>query len=223
MKERPILMSAPMVRACLEGSKTQTRRILKPQPTVGEKGLTTWGNIQLSAHSFEHYAPSVMKDFSPYGKAGDRLWVRETHYRYGHWEPVPGVKTKGGRMKWKFVADTSEVLYDPPAEYRKGRHHKDPATKAWHMRLGRFMPRALHRIVLEITGVRVERLQDCSDDDAFAEGVLPSWTGPRSGYSVAHPAPSGAAYADLWDEINGPGSWESNPWVWVVEFKRVKP
>jgi hypothetical protein len=190
VKERGILFQRPMVCAILAGTKTQTRRMLKPQPVVpegasvrlydeGAKHMTSQRCWQVE-HPGEYDGHNAIGCRDDDGRqlnigrmpfsTGDRLWVREEHYRFGHWEPVPGVRTKAGRMKWRFVADGTEVLYDPPAQFRKGRHHKDSATPAWHKRLGRFMPRSASRILLEITGVRVERLQDISEADASAEG-----------------------------------------------------
>lgn len=173
IRERPILFSGAMVRAILEGRKTQTRRVVKAIGPDTRYVMTT-GEIGLPAGVWREdgwLLPDIGPKFKcPYGVPGDRLWVREEHYRFGHWEPVQGVRTKGGRQKWKFVADTTEVLFDAPPSFRRGRHHKDPEIKAWHKRLGRFMPKSLARTWLEITGVRVERLQDISEADALAEG-----------------------------------------------------
>lgn len=145
-------------------------------------------------------------------RRGSLLWVRETHYRYGHWEPVPGARTKTGRMKWRFVADSDAVLFDPPAEpIRLGRHHRDPATPAWHKRLGRFMPRSFARLGLEVVSVRAERLQEITTEDVYAEGV---------GHGRVSPL---LEFEELWDAINGKrASWESNPWVWRIEFAKLE-
>lgn len=225
MKARPILFSGPMVRALLDGRKTQTRREVdeKWRPIVKAclevNGKWVW-------HTLDYDLTT------PYGTLGDLLWVREEHYRFGHWEPVAGVKTKGGRQKWQFVADTDEVLYLAPEEFRKGRHHHDPYTRAWHKRLGRFMPKAYSRIALEITAVRVERLHDISEEDAIAEGIerierignfSPDCI-PCAGwqcYTVAMSAYYNPihSYQSLWESLNGRASWGSDPWVWVIEFK----
>jgi hypothetical protein len=220
-KERPILFSGPMVRAILQGRKTQTRRIVKGDPA------TVISNIRTRDEKV--IIPEWWFSYCPYGQPGDRLWVRETFYQFGHWESVPGVKTKTGRMKWRFVAHNDFVLYDAPDEFRKGRHHKDPATPAWHKRLGRFMPRWASRITLEITGVRAERLNDISNEDCVAEGITAIGKGvrmPDGRYAQAGRYETKAStvrqlYSELWESINGPGSWGVNPWVWVVEFKRV--
>lgn len=215
MKERPISFSAPMVRAILPGTKTQTRRVAKScqnakwqagQCGILDPGPTRWniGGIAVAC---------------PYGKPGDRLWVREAHYRFGHWEPIKDQRTKTGRQKWKFVADTTDVRYNEnaPESFRKGMHATDPETPAWHKRLARFMPRQYSRITLEITKIRVERLNDISEADAMAEGV--DWK-PYAGLASRT---AKKLYAELWESLNGLGSWSENHWVWVIEFKRIIP
>ena len=250
-KERGMLFSAPMVRAILEGRKTQTRRLLKPQPILSERNPPKFkdakpGDLFIAPDVFPSTGAStaggrsdtwvfalcesigtyrclgkknLCDEFCPHGQVSDRLWVRETYYQRGYWQATPGLKTKAGRQKWAFRAASSKILFDPPSAFRKGRHHKDPETVAWHKRLGRFMPRQLSRITLEITEVRVERLRDISGPDAMAEG----W--PR--YEELYPnvdADSKARgwYMRLWESINGRGSWDENPWVWKIEFRRIK-
>jgi hypothetical protein len=204
--DRPILFSAPMVRALLAGTKTQTRRIVKPQPSLSSTeaflGLDgIWRFSHPTARGpVSHEADDVR---CPYGQPGDRLWVRETHYIIGEVGEV-------------FYRATNDSSLSPPLQ--------------WH---GRWkpsihMPRAASRITLEVTGVRVERLQDISEEDAQAEGLIPlsdgsdrTWTvdgTARSEYETAR-----EAYRHLWEDINGFGSWDSNPWVWAVEFKRLQP
>lgn len=233
MKERPILFSGPMVRAILDGTKTQTRRAFNTRWIEFFSLAERAGEVSdfLSTGVLQRYDPAYILPHCPYGGPEEKLWVREEHYKFGHWEPEPGVKTKGGRMKWRFVPDSEDVSFEAPETFRKGRHHKDPATPAWHKRLARFMPRRYSRITLEIFSVRVERLQDISESDAQAEGCLPeSWGGekPMTCYQQwganEGPMPSlysyKNAYRRLWESINGRGSWDANPWVWVVEFKR---
>jgi len=188
MTERPILFSAPMVRAILAGTKTQTRRVVKPahkawmdQPVTHQLG--EWDKRPL-----------------PYGKPGDRLWVRET------WQAVSG-------------NDRARHIMTHPRpdrgwlEYAATPRADEPAYK-WRPSI--HMPRWASRIMLEVTGVRVERLQDISEADAMAEGVT---AGKYTGLDRAY----ARAYSDLWEQINGPGSWDANPWVWVIEFKRFSP
>ncbi len=193
MDARPILFSALMVREILAGTKTQTRRIVKPG-NLGPGGLPV--RQPTPDWNAAHYGGGMWSDgldfaaFCPYGQPGDRLWVRET------WAP-------GGR----YAATDS----------RPG------AVPRWRPSI--HMPRAASRITLEITGVRVERLQDISEADALAEGIGRYDNGT---FGLDAPAacmgPSAAvAYMRLWDHINGPGSWDANPWVWVVEFSRIAP
>lgn len=206
MKERPILFSAPMVRALLEGRKTQTRRIVKPQPdhhwsslpgyridmtprAVGS-GLAVRPTHSIPTRPFSAESPRAM-DLSPwincrYGRPGDRLWVRET------WRPD---SMRRGQQKAWYRADFSE---------------DEAAMKTWRPSI--FMPRWASRLTLEVTSVRVERLFACSEADALAEGITAQQgVNPR------------LTYANLWESINGKCSWSRNPWVWVVEFKRVTP
>jgi hypothetical protein len=164
----------------------------------------------------------------PYGQPGDPIYVRETYFQRGHWEPVNGKKTKGGKQKWEFSPESREIQFVEPAEYRKARDAKDPFTVAWHKRLGRFMPRRYSRITLEITDIRVQRLQDITAEDARAEGVDQCSKKVRkidllgANKDVADGIYLNAfrwEFRDLWERINGPKSWDANPWVWAVTFK----
>ncbi|MEW6479746.1 MAG: hypothetical protein AB1455_09875 [Pseudomonadota bacterium] len=188
MKARPMLMSAPMVRAILAGTKTQTRRVVKPQPQRVDGGVP-FGD----APAWAHAEPGCAVMRCPYGKRGDRLWIREAWART---TVFPG----------------SEMVV-----YREGDNRTDYGGP-W--KPGIHMFRRDSRITLDVTGVRVERLQDISVADAIAEGVNihpDHHSKPRE--SIYSPV---QAYRDLWESINGPGSWEVNPWVWVVEFKRLE-
>lgn len=184
MPEHPMLFSAPMVRAILDGTKTQTRRIVKPR-YCGEMPSETLEDLELRG--------------SPYGQPGDRLWVRESG-----WEPP-------------FL--TTRMLRDGADTWPRYIYDADDDDSAWCIEHGWMrrpsihMPRWASRITLEITGVRIERLQDISRGDAMAEGCpFPN---------MAHGDNPRHWYAELWDSINGPGSWDANPWVWVIEFKRI--
>lgn len=215
MTDRGILFSAPMVRALLAGTKTQTRRALNPQPEAAARfaGIERDGQWLFTKGCF-------YSKLSPTCKASDRLYVRETYYQRGHWAPVETKRTKAGRQKWAFIPADDVILFDAPGKFRKGRHHKDPETVAWHKRLGRFMPRRYSRLTLIVTDVRVERLQDISEADAIAEGL--EWTVPGK-WSVHRTLPiigddPRRVYGELWEYINGPGSWEANPWVTAINF-----
>lgn len=198
MKERPILFSAPMVRAILAGSKTQTRRVVKPQP-IGTDAtiIEIYGRGLPAAHP------------CPYGQHGDRLWARETFFDTEPYSAFPLFSDRKNRYIYR--ADGEQI----------GCHRWRPSIH---------MPRVASRILLEIVAVRVERLRDISREDAISEGVQPLdgsngpnyWTVDAGGVSLNNPTAQGA-YSMLWDWINGPGAWDKNPWVWVVEFRRVLP
>lgn len=206
-KKRPINFSAPMVRALLAGEKTQTRRVVKPQPPHGhffhgvcicsthrnEEGKAVWAADEISP--FLRRNPHRVR--SPYGQPGDRLWVRET-WMYGQGSvPI-------------YRADT-------PTK---------PEGQAW--RSSTNIPRAASRITLEVTGVRVERLQDISESDCWAEGIEEVMydfddaaqidMANRLGCCIDDVKP---LYALWWEREHGKGSWDANPWVWVVEHKRI--
>ena len=206
MKERPILFSAPMVRALLAGTKTQTRRIFKPdRMTWDANGRYTTHAMrggELSITGSGPFKPSSWLHYCPYGQPGDRLWVRETFARID-----------GQTRPW--------IETDYQATYTHGDRLGDTLgiKKRWTPSI--HMPRHASRITLEVTGVRVERLQDIDLADALAEGI--SDTGAlildSAGNEQGGPI---AEYAVLWEQINGKGSWDANPWVWVIEFKRVE-
>lgn len=200
MKERPILFSGPMVRAILEGRKTQTRRVVKPQPHPDAtlQGIIPRPNADRACASFAHVDERGVHSHSlkvqcPFGRGGDRLWVRET------WAPCS-------------VFEPSE---ETGSIHRAGpwRNGLEPSVK-WRPSI--HMPRWASRITLEITDVRVERLQDISEADAKAEGVNESIVLPGDRGSFV------ASFGYLWESIHGAGSWCVNPWVWVIEFERVK-
>ncbi|MBJ2303897.1 MULTISPECIES: hypothetical protein [unclassified Pseudomonas] len=213
-KERPILFSAPMVRAILEGRKTVTRRAIKVQPRIDASGNFCVGS---SNYGQDGYGKPVTKHFingcCPYGKPGDRLWVRETWARVGNSDP--GYLTFGATYPDCLPPDLENI----------------PAASEIRWKPSIHMFRRDSRILLEITDVRVERLQDISEAQAIAEGVEPftdfqptgHWRRYRDGGMNSYVANAVASYASLWTEINGAGAWEANPWVWVVEFKQVTP
>ena len=198
-----------MVRATLDDSKTQTRRIVKPKVAEtlnwfgGKDGVDDDRTLdELLGQRIEEKGVRVWCADYPeegselihchYGQPGDQLWVREA---------------------WS----THRCFDDRPPRDLKGSFHywADGEIQTGKRRPSIHMPRWASRITLEITGVRVERLQDISRGDAMAEGCpFPN---------MAQGADPRNWYADLWNSINGPDSWDANPWVWVVEFKRVKP
>lgn len=230
MKERPILFSAPMVRALLAGTKTQTRRVVKTQPAGGagfhpvEPYRTSRGDWNWVLAATGHGTGDPFP--CPYGRPGDRLRVKEAAWMWC--ERRPNGKTKTGRDKWLYVP-----MREAPVHYAAD-HPKRPAVDVvspatgnkwgWRLKIGRFLPAWASRITLEVTEVRVERLQDISEADARAEGAKEC--DPVSGREVLLAGPSQRGsfvlhYRDIWEQINGTGSWAANPWVWAVSFKPV--
>ncbi|MBW0450878.1 hypothetical protein [Paraburkholderia phenoliruptrix] len=206
MKERPILFSGPMVRALLDGRKTQTRRIVTPQPVIqrGWVGGAYWERRpERGMQPADRWCIRDMVQFSPYGQAGDRLWVRETFAHIYRGNAMPETRCDEDVV---YAADGFR-----PDEYVYG---------SWKPSI--HMPRWASRITLEVTGVRVERLNDISEDDARAEGCAPAWLDVNGQDVNAYGKPTyRQGFARLWRDINGADSWDANPWVWVVEFKRV--
>ncbi|OKO50307.1 MULTISPECIES: hypothetical protein [unclassified Pseudomonas] len=208
IKERPILFSAPMVRAILEGRKTVTRRTVKATKAHAD------GFIMLD-HGKGGWPYNAFGDFTsdhegmeypiacPYGKPGDRLWVRETWARVGNCDP--GYLTFGA---------TYPACLPPKLE-------NIPAASEIRWKPSIHMFRRDSRILLEITEVRVERLQDISRADIRAEGLLCPPELASDDVSPNYRDWYPAAWRELWESTGG--DWNANPWVWVVEFKRVTP
>jgi hypothetical protein len=191
MKERPIIFSAPMVRSILGGHKTQTRRIVKLPLDEDWKLLgSTIDESGWATFGDETYPATMGRAHvkSPYGIPGDRLWVRESIWRCND----------TGNLEW-YVADAPNG-----AQFNKT-VAKKPAIH---------MPRSASRITLEITDLRVERLQNISEADALAEGIDLALRGLGNNGAIPW-------YCALWESINGKGSWTADPWVWVITFKRV--
>ena len=200
MKERPILFSTDMVRAIIDGRKTQTRRVVKRVGNdegfvLQDYGSGWWPYRSIDGESGLYQGKDGYDLESPincpYGLPGDRLWVRET------WAPHPD--------------------YSNHAVYRAD-YGVEFDCERWRPSI--HMPRWASRILLEIVRVRVERLQDISEADAIAEGCPIESPDP---FVPGHGSASASGwYSDLWEKINGAGSWAANPWVWVVEFRGVE-
>jgi len=209
IREKPILFSASMVRAILSGRKTQTRRVIKPQPETmeGDSGIQFdyphW-HTTLGAKRFAN-------EHCKFGRVGERLWVRETCWSDGcdvYYPADAGHKAFGASDE--FFERLLKLHH-----YSGSFSQKVPSIH---------MPRWASRITLEIESVRVERLNAISEADAMAEGVERIEYGPKEIHGMpVHPHTSyyWEAFKELWESINGPGSWAANPWVWVVQFRRV--
>jgi len=219
MNEKGIIFSTPMVQAILEGYKTQTRRVLNPQPeSIGDS------KIRYAFRAHEHKQTyinldrfnDVAKDYAPH-KAGDTWYVRET---------------------WTYAPYTIESYYIYKADELIRNIVYDTKREKWRSPM--YMPRSVARIFLRITDVRVERLQDISEEDAVAEGCssleCPDCNGTGSdgfngiGYGCTSCLGNGYVYPAvcdfkyLWNSINGKkksSAWDDNPWVWVYTFERV--
>lgn len=230
VRERGILFSAPMVRAILEGRKTQTRRIVKPQPPTIEAVKAKAGDgfdIFTRRHGsgvFRVAGPVwAVRELMgrepdwrcPYGVPGDRLWVRET------W--CEADRRHRDRIHIPQAFYRADTLPDRDGDGERCRQDYIRAGYPYQWRPSIFMPRWASRITLEVTEVRVQRLQDISEEDAKAEGVtLEPQPGRLNGKpATMHPFSHRQAYVWLWDAINGYGSWASNPWVFVVSFKKM--
>lgn len=195
MKERPIIFGGPMVRAILEGRKTQTRRIVK--------GRGIW-SVEDAGDCSDRKWPGYEDKYGiwcdmpcPHGYIGDRLWVRENAY-YRLRDDRVFYEDGTGKTKDGWLIGAGQIS----------------KSHGWKKRPSIHMPRWASRITLEITDIRVERLQDISEADAKAEGVTESIVLPGDRGSFV------ASFGYLWESIHGAGSWAANPWVWVIEFQR---
>jgi len=198
MRERPILFSAPMVRAILGGRKTQTRRVIRGVAAVHARTGEPLAKLDSAG-------PRVT---CPYGQPSDRLWVREAwNWCYA------AEKDAGGKG-----AEDRELI-----DYAADGH---PGVLGFKWRPSIHMPRWASRILLEVTAIRVERLHDISEADAQAEGVYADaacngmFTTDGNTYTTKQDGAVGA-YAELWERLHGDDAWAANPWVWVVEFKKL--
>lgn len=225
MKHRPIIMSAESVRAILDDRKTQTRRVVKPQPgifmsvndpVVNKDGFVEWKDAQ-----------GVLRKGGkrcPYGAVGDRLWCKEV------WALCYGRTSERGvecSVEYAAGGPAKDIWFDwRPSD----RHGSAPPKPIRYIDKGKrsplFMPRWASRLTLEITDVRVERVQEISEDDARAEGLyfdVLGWYVP--GVPATGARTAGEAFAQLWNRINAKRGypWESNLWVWAITFKRATP
>lgn len=209
VNERPILFSAAMVKAILEGRKTQTRRVIKPQPSADARPMPSSSEGRQSDYwSVFTGVDDVAGLKCPYGGAGDQLWVRET------W------RCRGGR-EYEYQREQKAIVYRATAELID-------AVTDHHWRPSIFMPRWASRLTLEVVKIRAERLLQISEADARAEGCPFTWDGK----TYDPPPPSvdrwqgygRASFFLLWDKLNAQRGFgvEANPWVWVVEFKRLE-
>jgi hypothetical protein len=202
MKERPILFSGEMVRAILQGRKVMTRRVIKLPPADGR---LRFNGSRFEVH--QGYPIGHVEIPCPYGQPGDRLWVRET---WGCDKP----KSMVGRAKWEGPPNQDEAeVHWKQAEEEIGTLHIFP-SKYWRSPI--FMPRWASRITLEITNIKVERVQDILPQDILAEGI-------HMAISDEDHSEQYEAFEELWDSINAKRGfgWNKNPWVWAIEFRKA--
>lgn len=239
LNAKPILFSTEMVQAITANRKTQTRRVVKPQPVEGPNGLSfDWPGVHLSNGYLLFHGRSTPWTDCPYGQRGDILWVREAFYAYGKW--IKNGVSNSGKQKWKFVDMTIErhqkymYVADPeqPNKVLKGTLAKEDGIVGYWKRPSLFMPRSACRLFLELTEFRVERLHDISETDSIAEGVYvyvnddQPPTRYRNYLSEHHDdsvlTKATVSFLTLWMSINGTDSWYCNPLVWVIEFKKIE-
>jgi len=257
MKERPILFSGPMVRAILNGRKSQTRRIVKPQcdelgyDLLPQQNAPSWRWCGPSSHGrCDFWGGELNFIFCPYGQPGDRLWVKESlHATYN---------PRGEEPIARYSSDTQFV---PATEGKPALIQGEWRMLRWQWKRNNlpsiFMPRFASRLTLEVAEVRVERLREICEEDAIAEGIVATHNEPGERiywrnyrFKTAHPRKGtvltdeehrihaygdrkggtvipdqvGAirSYQSLWESINGVGSWDANPFVWVITFRRIE-
>lgn len=224
MKERPILFSGAMVRALPAGTKTQTRRICKPAANLSAVVEVPDPLERGQVYNGSHFGDEEgeVQFACPYGGRGDRLWVRETWAEVPRHEP-PTDEDMPARQDGRILVYAADPNWEGSRQFLCA-----DGVLRWarpdRWRPSIHMPRWVSRIALEITSVRVERLQDISDADCVAEGcgALASAIGCPMTSAPGETIPR-AMYRALWESINGPGSWDANPWVWAVEFRKITP
>ncbi|EPM0748094.1 hypothetical protein WJH50_003423 [Klebsiella pneumoniae] len=216
MKERGMIFNGEMVRAILDGRKTQTRRPVKFPVHDKNLGCELAGNELAGELSAGNYLNSA------FGKPGDRIWVRET------WQAIHDYCDENGHVDERRYARSIPRhrgnYWHPVYEEAWGNESREDRDFPWRPSI--HMPRWASRILLEITGVRVERLNAISEEDARAEGIIDGGClncGEPEPCGCANPEPDATdAFAYLWQSIYGQENWNANPWVWVIEFKRVE-
>lgn len=212
IRERPVLFSGEMVRAILDNRKSQTRRPIKPVPvwnpareewrwSGSDGGTAVWSGPGAPAACALHHG---LLPRCPYGVPGDRLWVRE------NWDFLPSGDSTAMIVYW---ADAAAREFVVPAGFNPMIYGGERVRPSIHM------PRWASRILLEVTEVRVQRIQDITEEDAIAEGVIAApfcKAGRPTGMEHVE------AFEDAWDRICGPGAWKRNDWVWCVSFRRIE-
>jgi len=217
-----------MVRSILDDSKTQTRRVITPQPylkdivSLGPSPVWAWDRGKMHVEHQSVNPDTAMKKFMPqycpYGMSGDMLWVRESHYMFGLW--MKNGVSKTGAQKWRFVPIEQKVRYIENLPDILG----ERPNVGWYKRPSIFMPKWASRITLRIKDVHVERAQDISNEDAIEEGCG-GCLYPCERCKPTHYEPDAVKeFGGLWDKINAKRGfgWNTNPWVWKIKFEVVE-
>ncbi len=221
MKEHPIIFSADMVKAILEDRKTQTRRVIKPQPPEDAAKVFYWWHGSMpkeqcaSSGCYYWYPRGLASIDCPYGEPGDRLWVKETFQIVMPWgsvddewigDDIMEVDGPLGSVKPEQIGYWWNIVYKA----------QDDICSWWRPSI--FMPRWASRITLEIVNIRVQRIQEINGDECMLEGIQVKWSDPNNNMQEK------MAFKALWDSINSKRGygWDVNPWAWVIEFKRVE-
>ena len=222
MKEIPILYSSEMIRAKLAGRKTVTRRLVKIKylanseigsihPDGAGTGWVAWSPRPVSAEETKRCYPGAEGFKCPYGQPGDVHWIKENHFQYGFWIEAEGEYTQSGLPKLRFIPVTNDVKFveNPPEEIKR-LNRKDLSTPGWYSRSSLFLPKYASRIWERVINVKPERLHDITEEYAKREGATPEHHDSYIG-----------AFMKIWREINGPESWEANPWVWRIQTETL--
>jgi hypothetical protein len=235
MKERPIIFNTATVKAIIEGRKTQTRRLVKPQPKAfdGSGGGHWWRCTYVQSmvrveeelqNPTSEYYEGFIDEVNPFGKKGDRLWVRET-FCYGRIDEWDAEHPEDRRL---YVDQDNAFIKNQQSIPKQWCEENNVDVEGVVWKPSIHMPRSAARILLEITKIRIERLNQISTQDAVQEGLLKL---PASGRYVVNQGDQyfGAASSNpcevfkwLWESIYGSNSWDFNPWVWVVEFNVIQ-
>jgi len=231
---KDLLMTPDNAQKCHDGTKTQTRRLINPQPERGVICECPGGDHSFA--NFEMYKdmqtkwgwiPIGEKFHAPYS-VGEEVYIKETHYRYGRW--VINGLTKTRKQAWTFKATTDEVLFADNAPRKlypnfSWQHVSNLKYSDWYKRPSLFLPADLARTVVTITDIQAQRVQDISEKDAKAEGLVHNafwdmWESPLHPGSLIDWYKT--AFKQLWDSIHGSGAWERNDFVWKYSFIRRK-
>lgn len=249
MRGYGLLLVDALAAMTFAGLKTNTRRIMdqpfQGKPYEGEikfEGVFVEHSSSSGAHSYARFSAEAVEGgriyddvYCPLSGPGEHLYLRETYYEFGHWAQAEGQLTKKKKhAKWRFVPAGDRMQFHPPANYRRGRRKADGDLHAWYKRSARFMPTRYARCWLKISEIKLERVQDISEADARAEGVVQiehQWRGceyplPNVAYmatqdSTTKYSSAKDAFKELWVKVYGNDAWKTNPWVWVVKFSKI--